>query len=138
MATTTNYGWTTPDDTALVKDGASAIRSLGTSVDTTTKIRGICKNISDIVGLSSIANKAEPSLFEYTLEDGSGTLYLEDGTGNYVQEAPVKVFNETVGIVETKNRLGVLFRWISETVGLSEASEAYNVIKKVVSSTLGL
>ena len=33
MATTTNFGWTTPDDTALVKDGASAIRSLGTSVD---------------------------------------------------------------------------------------------------------
>ena len=107
-------------------------------IDTTTKIRGIWKNISDIVGLSSIANKAEPSLFEYTLEDGSGTLYLEDGTGNYVQEAPVKVFNETVGIVETKSRLGVLFRWISETVGLSEVNEAYNVIKKVVSSTLGL
>jgi len=37
MATTTNYGWTTPDDTALVKDGASAIRTLGSSVDTTTK-----------------------------------------------------------------------------------------------------
>lgn len=34
MATTTNYGWTTPDDTSLVKDGASAIRSLGTSIDT--------------------------------------------------------------------------------------------------------
>jgi hypothetical protein len=34
MATTTNYGWTTPDDTDLVKNGASAIRSLGTSVDT--------------------------------------------------------------------------------------------------------
>lgn len=33
MATTTNYGWTTPDDTSLVKDGASAIRSLGSSVD---------------------------------------------------------------------------------------------------------
>ncbi len=37
MATTTNYGWTTPDDTALVKDGASAIRSLGSSIDTTLK-----------------------------------------------------------------------------------------------------
>jgi len=37
MATTTNYGWTTPDDTALVKDGAAAIRTLGSSVDTTTK-----------------------------------------------------------------------------------------------------
>ena len=35
MATTTNYGWTTPDDTALVKDGAAAIRSLGSAVDTT-------------------------------------------------------------------------------------------------------
>ena len=35
MATTTNYSWSTPDDTALVKDGASAIRSLGTAIDTT-------------------------------------------------------------------------------------------------------
>jgi hypothetical protein len=35
MATTTNYGWTTPDDTALVKDGAAAIRSLGTAIDST-------------------------------------------------------------------------------------------------------
>jgi hypothetical protein len=37
MATTTNYGWTTPDDTALVKDGASAIRTLGSSIDATLK-----------------------------------------------------------------------------------------------------
>ena len=34
MATTTNFGWTTPDDTSLVKDGAAAIRSLGSSIDT--------------------------------------------------------------------------------------------------------
>ena len=37
MATTTNYGWETPDDTDLVKDGASAIRTLGSSIDTTLK-----------------------------------------------------------------------------------------------------
>jgi hypothetical protein len=37
MATTTNYGWTTPDDSALVKDGASAIRTLGSSIDSTLK-----------------------------------------------------------------------------------------------------
>jgi hypothetical protein len=37
MATTTNYGWTTPDDTDLVKDGAAAIRTLGSSADTTVK-----------------------------------------------------------------------------------------------------
>ena len=35
MATTTNYNWTTPDDTDLVKDGAAAIRTLGSSADTT-------------------------------------------------------------------------------------------------------
>lgn len=33
MATTSIFGWTTPDDTALVKDGASAIRTLGSSID---------------------------------------------------------------------------------------------------------
>lgn len=37
MPTTTNYGWTTPADTDLVKDGASAIRTLGSSADTTVK-----------------------------------------------------------------------------------------------------
>jgi hypothetical protein len=37
MATTANYGWSTPDNTALVKDGASAIRTLGSSIDTTLK-----------------------------------------------------------------------------------------------------
>jgi hypothetical protein len=34
MATTTNYGWDTPDDTDLVKDGADAIRELGQDIDT--------------------------------------------------------------------------------------------------------
>lgn len=34
MATTTNFGWETPDDTDLVKDGAAAMRTLGSSIDT--------------------------------------------------------------------------------------------------------
>ena len=34
MATTTNFGWETPDETDLVKDGASAIRTSHTGVDT--------------------------------------------------------------------------------------------------------
>ena len=56
MATTTNYGWTTPDDTALVKDGASAIRTLGTSVDTTTKNLNPSTTLGDIEYRSSTAN----------------------------------------------------------------------------------
>lgn len=35
MATTTNYAWTTPDDTDLVKNGALAIRTLGSAIDAT-------------------------------------------------------------------------------------------------------
>lgn len=34
MANTTNFGWETPDDTDLVKDGASAMRTLGNAIDT--------------------------------------------------------------------------------------------------------
>ena len=34
MATTTNNGWETPDDTDLVKDGALAMRTLGQDIDT--------------------------------------------------------------------------------------------------------
>jgi len=56
MATTTNYGWTTPDDTALVKDGAAAIRTLGTSVDTTTKALNPSTTLGDIEYRSSTAN----------------------------------------------------------------------------------
>ena len=56
MATTTNYGWTTPDDTALVKDGASAIRTLGSSVDTTTKALNPETTLGDIAYRSSTAN----------------------------------------------------------------------------------
>ena len=33
MANTTNFGWETPDDTDLVKDGAAAIRTLGSAID---------------------------------------------------------------------------------------------------------
>jgi hypothetical protein len=53
MATTTNYSWSTPDDTALVKDGASAIRTLGSSIDTTVFANAnaaIAKTIVDAKG----------------------------------------------------------------------------------------
>jgi hypothetical protein len=53
MATTTNYSWVTPDDTSLVKDGASAIRSLGTAIDNTVFTNAgaaIAKTIVDAKG----------------------------------------------------------------------------------------
>jgi hypothetical protein len=37
MATSPNYGWTEPDNTAYVKDGALAMRTLGNAIDATVK-----------------------------------------------------------------------------------------------------
>ena len=56
MATTTNYGWDTPDDTDLVKDGAAAIRTLGNSIDTTTKNLNPETTTGDIAYRSATAN----------------------------------------------------------------------------------
>lgn len=35
MATSPNYGWTEPNNTDYVKDGAEAMRDLGDAIDTT-------------------------------------------------------------------------------------------------------
>ena len=75
MATTTNYGWTTPDDTALVKDGASAIRTLGTSVDTTTK------NLNPETTLGDIAYRSSTSNVNTRLGIGSSGQYLSVSGG---------------------------------------------------------
>jgi len=56
MATTTNYGWDTPDDTDLVKDGAAAIRTLGSSVDTTTKNLNPETTLGDLAFRSATSN----------------------------------------------------------------------------------
>ena len=56
MPNTTNYNWATPADTDLVKDGASAIRTLGSSIDTTTKNLNPSTTLGDIEYRSSTAN----------------------------------------------------------------------------------
>ena len=56
MANTTNYNWETPDDTDLVKDGAAAIRTLGNSIDTTTKALNPQTTLGDIAYRSSTSN----------------------------------------------------------------------------------
>ena len=58
MATTTNYGWETPDDTDLVKDGAAAIRTLGNSIDTTMATM-IPKSLVDAKGDLVAASAAD-------------------------------------------------------------------------------
>jgi len=70
MATTTNYNWTTPDDTALVKDGAAAIRSLGTAIDTTV-FNNAAAAVS-LTGTQTLTNKTltSPVINTPTITDG--------------------------------------------------------------------
>ena len=56
MATTTNYGWTVPTSADLVKNGATAISTLGQNIDTTTKALNPSTTLGDIEYRSSTAN----------------------------------------------------------------------------------
>lgn len=76
MATTTNYGWTTPNDTDLVKDGAAAIRTLGSSVDT---------SMADLLGgtTGQSLTKASATDMDFTWADpasGGGMTLLSTTT----------------------------------------------------------
>lgn len=75
MATTTNYGWTTPDDTSLVKDGASAIRTLGSSIDTTTK------NLNPQTTTGAIAYRSATSNINTSLPIGTAGQVLTVNSG---------------------------------------------------------
>ena len=81
MATTTNYGWATPDDTDLVKDGAAAIRTLGTSIDTS-----FAADEGDLlVGGTS-------DIFEALPIGAAGTVLTSDGdTAEWVAPAGIPV-----------------------------------------------
>jgi hypothetical protein len=57
MASTTNYGWSTPDDSAYVKDGASAIRTLGSAIDTSVKSLNAGTTAGDLDYYTSATSK---------------------------------------------------------------------------------
>lgn len=76
MATTTNFGWTTPDDTALVKDGASAIRTLGSSIDTSmAQLKG--GTTGQILSKTSNTDMA----FTWIANDQGDITEVQAGTG---------------------------------------------------------
>jgi len=78
MPTTTNYGWTTPADTDLVKDGAAAIRTLGTAIDTT-----VFNNASAAIAKTIVDAKGD-----LIVASGSDTVArLAVGTNDYVLTA---------------------------------------------------
>jgi hypothetical protein len=92
MATTTNNGWVTPDDTDLVKDGAAAIRSLGSAIDTS-------------VGTGLLAwTSYTPTFTNFTL--GNGTITYS----KYVQLGKIVFLEVGVNLGSTSavtGRIGI-------------------------------
>jgi hypothetical protein len=86
MATTTNYGWTTPDDTALVKDGAAAIRTLGSSIDTSlntalgTKKAGLV--LLNTTSFSGVASQSINNVFVSTYTNYRVVMQLTGTSGS--------------------------------------------------------
>jgi hypothetical protein len=93
MANTTNFNWETPDDTDLVKDGAAAIRTLGSSIDT---------SFVDLKGgtTGQILSKASNTDLDYTwiANDQGDITEVQAGTGISVASGtgPIPVVTNTV------------------------------------------
>ena len=74
MANTTNFGWETPDDTDLVKDGAAAIRTLGSAIDT---------SLVDLKGgtTGQVLAKNSNTDMDFTWTNGGDITEVAAGTG---------------------------------------------------------
>ena len=113
MANTTNYNWETPDDTDLVKDGAAAIRTLGSSVDTTTKALNPSTTLGDIEYRSSTANTntrlAIGSTGQVLTVSGGVPAWATSDDANAIQNAIVDAKGDLISATaaDTPARLAV-------------------------------
>lgn len=93
MPTTSNFGWTTPADTDLVKDGAAAIRTLGNGIDS---------SLIDLKGgtTGQVLSKASNTDLDYSwVTPNVGDITeVQAGTGISVASGtgPIPVITNTV------------------------------------------
>jgi hypothetical protein len=93
MANTTYFGWETPDDTDLVKDGAAAIRTLGQAIDT---------SMQDLEGGTTgqiLAKNSNADMdFVWVTNDVGDITEVQAGTGISVASGtgPIPVITNTV------------------------------------------
>jgi hypothetical protein len=130
MATTTNFGWETPDDTDLVKDGAAAMRTLGNSIDT---------SFVDLKGgtTGQILSKASNTDLDYT--------WVTTDDANAIQNAIVDAKGDLIAATaaDTPARLAVgsdyafLQALSSETTGLRWNNATWTSYTPVVTPTSG-
>jgi len=132
MPTTSNFGWTTPADTDLVKDGAAAIRTLGNGVDT---------SLVDLKGgtTGQILSKNSNTDLDYTwvtpnvgditeVQAGTG-ISVADGTG------PIPVVTNTVA-TEFDAKGDLIVGTGSDTFDrLAVGTDGYTLVADISTST---
>ena len=140
MANTTNYNWETPDDTDLVKDGAAAIRTLGSSVDTTTKALNPSTTLGDIEYRSATANTntrlAIGTTGQVLSVVGGVPAWATSDDANAIQNAIVDAKGDLIAAsaADTPARLAVgtdnqrLVAASGETTGLKYVADTQNTV----------
>lgn len=119
MANTTNFNWETPDDTDLVKDGAAAIRTLGSAIDT---------SLVDLKGgtTGQVLSKATNTDMDFTwvAQDDSNAIQnaIVDAKGDIITataaDTPVRLAvgtNGTVLSADSTEATGL--KWITVSGG---------------------
>jgi hypothetical protein len=122
MATTTpNYGWAVPTSTDLVKDGATAIETLGDAIDASmntalgTKKAGMV--LLNTTSFSAVASQAVPSVFSATYD-----TYLVQIMIDVASSSGVLQYKLRSGATDSSvNYYSGLFRWsYGGTTGINQ------------------
>lgn len=125
MATTSAFGWETPDDTDLVKDGAAAIRTLGNSIDT---------SMADLKGgtTGQVLSKASNTDMDFTwTADASGIpATILDAKGDIIAASAADTAarlavgaNDTVLTADSSTATGL--KWSAPAASNGPAFMAY-------------
>jgi hypothetical protein len=152
MATTTNYSWTTPNDSDPFKQGASAIRTLGSAVDTTLHTAlggaypGLRRIVSQTVG-TGVSSVTVPSCFSatytnyrviYTGGVGSASGFTLLARGSAGTGSNVLYSGDYVDITGARVGLGATTTGIAVSlVGTSDMAVAFDVTTPFTSTTTG-
>lgn len=118
MPSTTNFGWTTPADTDLVKDGAAAIRTLAGGIDTSfVDLKGgttgqvLSKNSNTDLDFAWVAQD-DSNAIQNTIMDAKGDLISASAADTPARLASSGV-NGDVLTVDTSTSTGLKWAAVS-------------------------